>query len=85
MSLAKKFLEAQHFNTKVRDLGGMGSRKIRLSLKESKRMVDNMLNENHDSPNPKGSDDVKLLNESIVLMNQAMMRLKDVKETKRKK
>jgi len=85
MSLAKKFLEAKHFNTKVRDLGGVGSRKIRLSIKESRRMTENMLDPNHDSPNPKDNDDIKALNESIILMNQAMMRLKEVKETKRKK
>jgi len=85
MGLAKNFLEAKHFNTKVRDLGGVGSRKIRLSLKEAKRMVENMLDTNHPSPNPRSESDKRLLQESSVLLKQSMDRLKDVKETKRKK
>ena len=88
MKLAKKVLdlnEASHFNTKVRQLEGSGSRKIRLALKETKRMIDNMLDKKHSSPNPKTDIDRMALKESKTLLDQTMIRLKEVKETKGKK
>lgn len=85
MKIAKKILEAKHHNTKVRQLEGIGSRKIRLTLKESKRMISNMLNKSDPSPNPKGDLDRIALDESMRLLDQTMIRLKEVKETKNKK
>jgi len=85
MKLAQKILEAKHHNTKVRQLEGNGSRKIRLTLKESKRMVDKMLNPKDPAPNPRGDVDKIALKECNQLLEQAMVRLKSVKETKKKK
>jgi hypothetical protein len=82
MKLAQKILEAKHFNTKVRQLEGMGSRKIRLTLKESKRMIESMMDPSKKSPNPKGDLDKIALQESMQLLDQAMIRLKSVKEKK---
>ena len=86
MKLACKVVnEAKHFNTKVRQLEGLGSRQIRLALKESSRMIENMLNPNNDAPNPKSEVDRVALLESTKLLEQAIVRLKSVKETRRKK
>ena len=85
MSLTSRILEAKHFNTKVRQLEGLGSRKIRLTLKESKRMIENMMNPEDASPNPKNDLDKMALKESVQLLEQAMIRLKAVKETKHKR
>jgi len=77
--------ETQHYNTKVRDLAeNMGSRKIRLGMKESLKAVSDMLDRNHPSPNPLTDKDLKLLQECSMLIKQAIPRLKEVRETKRK-
>ena len=93
MKLANKILEqlkktdegSKHFNTKVRALEGVGSRKIRLAVKETKRMVECMLDPSHSAPNPLNSESEKYLEETKVLLKQSMDRLKDVKESKNRK
>lgn len=80
-----EMLEGKHFNTKVRALEGVGSRKIRLAIKEAKKMAENMMNKNHNSPDPKSSIDANYLKEACGLMDHTMERLKIVKETKSKK
>lgn len=80
-----KITEGKHYNTKVRELAEkMGSKKIRMGLKESKKYINNMLNKDHASPNPLTDKDRKLLSECSTLIEQAIPRLKDVKETRRK-
>jgi len=82
----KEISEAQHYNTKIRQVDeNVGSRKIRLGLKESLNYINNMMDENNSSPNPLTDKDRLLLEESSVLIKQAIPRLKEVKETKRKK
>lgn len=84
-SKPQNITEAQHYNTKVRGIAeNMGSRKIRLGVKETLKSVKNMLNEKHSSPNPLTDKDRKLLTECSTLLEQAIPRLRDVKETKRK-
>ncbi len=78
--------EAQHHNTKVRSLAEkVGSRKIRLTVQETKKMIENMLNEKHPSPSPKTENDRKVLEDCKVLAEQMIPRLKEVKERKGKK
>jgi hypothetical protein len=80
-----KITEAQHYNTKVRGLdASMGSRRIRMGVKESLKAVKKMLDENNSSPNPLTNKDRKLLTECSTLFEQAIPRLKEVKETRRK-
>ena len=84
-SKSEKITEAQHYNTKVRELAEtMGSRKIRMGVKESKKYVDNMINADHASPNPLADKDLKILQECSTLLGQTIPRLKEVKETRRK-
>lgn len=90
MKLAEKIIalnEGKHFNTKVRGIESSkkGSRVIRLAVKEAKKMVSDMMNKSHPSPNPKTEKDNALLNECGVLMHQTMERLKEVKESKYRK
>ncbi len=77
--------EGIHQNTKVRQLEGMGSRKARLTVKESAKMIERMLDEKDPSPNPKSEADKMLLMESKKFLEGAMIRLKAVKETRKKK
>lgn len=82
---AVKITESQHYNTKVRSLAEkMGSRKIRLGVTESRKYVECMLDEMHESPNPLTDKDRKLLQECSALLGQTIPRLKEVKETRRK-
>ena len=77
--------EAKHQNTKVRTTyETAGSRKARLTIKEAKRMCEQMLNKNHSAPNPAGEVDTVLLKEANAIMDVAMSKLKAVKETKKK-
>lgn len=77
--------EAMHQNTKVRQLEGSGSRKARLTIKEAKKMVENMLDIKNAAPNPKSDADMVLLKESSYMMDEVMKKLKPVKEVKNKK
>lgn len=82
----KQVLEGQHYNTKVRGVDeNMGSRRIRMGIKESMKAIGNMKNENHPSPNPLTNKDLKLLDECVSLMEQCIPRLRDVKETRKRK
>lgn len=79
------FGEAKHQNTKVRQTyEKAGSRKARLTVKEAKRMCEQMLDRKHPSPNPKGDVDRVYLKEACAIMTEAMSKLKTVKETKKK-
>jgi len=88
MKLAKQLEasldEALHFNTKVRALEGMGSRKIRLAVKEAKRMVEQMMDPKSQTPNPKDEESMRLLSDAKFLLNQSETRLKQVREKKYK-
>lgn len=89
MKLAERILakldEAQHQNMKVRQTyEKMGSRKARLTVKEASRMIECMLNEKHDSPNPKTETDAVLLKEASHILSEGMKKLKIVKESSKK-
>lgn len=84
MKLAKQVLEAMHHNTKVRQLEGAGSRKVRLTVKEAKRMAENMLDKSNAAPNPKSETDRVALMECTHMLGEAMKKLKIVKEVKAK-
>lgn len=80
-----KITEAQHYNTKMRSVEEkMGSRRIRMGINEYKKMIENMLDKNHPSPNPVGEKDKQLLTECSTLLEQSIPRLKAIKETRRR-
>ena len=80
-----RITEAQHYNTKMRGIEEkMGSRRIRMGLKEYNKMIKNMMDKKHPSPNPVSEKDMCLLKEACTLLEQCIPRLKDVKETRRK-
>lgn len=93
MKLADKILEqtkglemheAQHYNTKVRGIdSSMGSRKIRLGVQENMKGVKNMIDSKHPTPNPADKKSKDLLSEAVVLMEQTIHRLKEVKDRKK--
>ena len=89
MSLSEKFLalnEGQHYNTKVRDLDeNIGSRKIRLGIKECRKMTEKMLNKDNKAPNPADTTSEALLNEVASHLDNAVTKLKAVKDTKKRK
>jgi len=77
--------EAQHYNTKIRQLEGAGSRKIRLGVKQCVEMSERMLNPNNNYPNPADELGRIALLEGIQMMNMTMKKLKSVKDKKGKK
>ena len=86
MSLSDKFnsmFEGQHYNTKVRGIDeNIGSRKIRLGVKECLNMAEKMLDKNNTAPNPSNPTSTALLKEASDHLNSAIVKLKEVKECK---
>jgi hypothetical protein len=74
----------QHLNTKVRSqVSKNGSRSARIMVQEASKMLKNMLDPKHNSPNPKSEIDVVRLKEAIHMGKQMAKHIKVVKETKR--
>jgi len=91
MSKAKKVLESfidegMHFDTKIRMLeASYMPVKIRLALKESGRMIENILNTEHPSPNPATAADSDILISVAEKLRFITEALKPVKVMKRRK
>lgn len=77
---------AQNQNIKVRGVTeGFGSRKARLTIKESVRMIEQMLDDNAGAPYPKAEVDEVYLKEAKHIANEAMKKLRIVKDSKVKR
>jgi len=91
MSKAASFLdkmeeEGSQYRTKVKSTDGFqGSRHIRHLVEGAKKRVGYMTSLKHPSPNPKTKQDVALLNECVGLMEQCISKLREVKDTKKRK
>lgn len=84
MKLADKIIEASHQNTKVRGVSeGFGSRKARLTIKESVNMMKKLLDQNAGPPHPKTKEDQMAIKEAMQHADVAMQKLYSVKESRK--
>lgn len=78
--------EGTHYNTKIRSLDEKaGLRRIRMGLRESYRLIGNILDPNHPTPNPESDKDAKVLNECMASISESANKLLNVKTVKRMK
>lgn len=84
--LAEQLLEGTHYSTKVRLIDeSAGTRRIRMGLNVSRKMVENLLNPEHPTPNPETEDDKKYLEECRDALNGMSEKLLKVKTRRRVK
>ena len=88
MKLAKQLkalCEGLHYSTKIRSLDERaGIRRIRMGLRESAKLMGNILNPNHPTPNPATDDDAAVLNECQTSLHDMSEKLLGVRTAKRK-
>lgn len=74
------------FRTKVKEVvSNQGSRHIRNTVEQAGLKLKNMLNPKHGSPNPKKTEDEIILKEVGNILKRCAERLKEVKDSRRKK
>jgi hypothetical protein len=84
--LAEQLLEGTHYSTKVRQIDeAAGTRRIRMGINVSRKMVENLLNPEHPTPNPETEEDRKCLEECRDTLNDMSEKLKAVKTRRRVK
>lgn len=72
-------------NTRVRgQVEKYGSRASRLMVQEAIKILENMSNPNHNSPNPKTQTDLVYMKEAIHIGKEMVKKIKPIQETKRK-
>lgn len=89
MKIAKQLLslcEGAHYHTKVRSIDEQASvKRIRMGMRESARLIGNILDPNHPTPNPSTDDDASALNECQAQLHEMAEKLLTVKTSKRTK
>jgi len=76
--------EGMHYSTKVRQVeGSYGTRKAKMAVREAKRMVEELLDINHPSPNPVNDDSKQLLLDSVNCLSDAHDKIAEAKVAKR--
>lgn len=81
-----KIDEGKHYNTKIRMIeSNVGVRKVRLAMREAIRNVNNILNPEHPSPNPKTDGDRKLLEKAKKHLMESLKHAKLASESRRRK
>lgn len=72
----KQVCEGIHYNTKIRSLDERaGIRRIRMGMRESARLIGNILNPQHPTPNPASEKDAEVLEkcrESLVSLAEEL-------------
>jgi hypothetical protein len=72
-------------NTKVRgQVECYGTRAARIMVQEANKILANVLDPKHESPNPKAQADMVQIKEAMHIGNEMVKRIKGVKETKKK-
>jgi hypothetical protein len=96
MKLAEKVLNKQknemadekevikRLNTRVKgQIENYGSRSARILVQEGMKILNNMLNKDHPSPNPRTQADMVMMKEAVHMGGEMVKKIKSVKETKR--
>lgn len=82
--LSKQILEGMHYSTKVRQIDeAAGVRRIRMGLRVSKKMIENLLNPEHPTPNPETDKDRRHLEECKEHLEKITEKLTKVRTRKR--
>lgn len=80
-----QYVPKKYLNTKVRSQAEKkGSRSARIMVQEANKILTNMLNPKHDSPNPKTEADMVKIKESLAIGKEMAKHIKSVKDTKGK-
>ena len=81
-----ELIEGMHYGTKIRQVeGSQGTRKAKMAIREAKRLVENLLDPNHPSPNPVSDQDKQLLLDSSHNLDSAITKVSEAKVAKRVK
>ena len=85
-NLSEQILEGTHYSTKVRQIDeSAGVRRIRMGLNVSRKMIENLLNPDHCTPNPESDADRECLDECQKTINELSEKLKTVRTCRRAK
>jgi len=89
MSKAKEFLEAverrKQYRTRIKEVEhDQGTRHIKNLIEQAKKRIVNVMNPDHDSPNPRERADKFMLGQVHDALESALEKLKKIKETRRK-
>ncbi len=89
MKISEKVLavcEGAHYHTKIRSIDEQASiKRIRMGLRESARLMGNILNPDHPTPDPEGHVDAHILSECHAALGGMSERLSTVKTKKKSK
>ena len=78
--------EGMHYGTKIRQVeGSQGTRKAKMAIREAKRLVEQLLDPNHPSPNPVADTDKQLLLDSQQNLSSAMTKVSEARVARRAK
>jgi hypothetical protein len=80
----KQIAEGVHYNTKIRSLDEKaGIRRIRMGMRESARLIANILNPNHPTPNPASQKDGEVLEKCREALTKLSEELGSVRTSRR--